>query len=246
MTRLAAVCFCILGFVPPCHAAAQSAALVLRVLAHESGRPLPGAEARIAAASRSAFSDHDGIIRIQGIPTGSHVVEVRRLGYRTELLRVDFSPGAVVEGEIELVVEPVLGDSLHVQAGRQSARLRRAGFHDRQSWNDGTFLTRDQLSTRRARSPAELLQGVRGTRVVPTRTAGGYRILQKRFGGDCDVLIWIDGIPSSAADLESLRIENIEGIEVYPGAQLPRQFNQLGPRGFSACGAAVIWTGLAS
>jgi hypothetical protein len=246
MTRLAAVCFCLLVFIPPGHAAAQSASLMLRVLAHESGQPLAGAVARIVAASRSALSDPDGIVRIQGIPAGAHVVEVRHLGYRTELLRVDFSPGAVVEGEVELVVEPVPVDSLHARADRQSARLRRAGFYDRQSWNDGTFLTREQLSTRRARSPAELLQGVRGTRVVPTRSAGGYRILQKRFGGDCDVLIWIDGIPSSAADLESLRIENIEGIEVYPGAQLPRQFNQLGPRGFSACGAAVIWTGPAS
>jgi hypothetical protein len=71
---------------------------------------------------------------------------------------VDFSPGAVVEDKIEFVVDPVLLDSLYARVERQSARLRRAGVYDRNSCDDGTFLTWEQISApEREQRPGESL-----------------------------------------------------------------------------------------
>ena len=223
----------------------RSATLVLRVLAHGSGEPLEGAQVRIPSRGISRLTDRAGVVRISGTPAGSHLVEIRHVGYGAERLVMSFSPGEVVEGEIELIAQPVALDSLEVTAVWQSPRLSRNGFYDRQKMGFGTFLGGEQIRARGIRA-VDAVQGVQRTRLRPTRTASGYAILQKRFGGDCHVLVWIDGAPSTAENLGTLQSEQIEAMEVYHGEHLPMQFNQLGPRGFSHCGAVVVWTRLSA
>lgn len=220
----------------------RKAALVLQVLAHETGEPLGGAQVRIPARNMAQSSNDAGVAHIRGIPAGSHMVEITRVGYQTEKLVMEFSPGQVVEGEIEMMVEPLALDSLQVTAVQRSPRLSRNGFYDREQMGFGTFLSREQIQARRYVRGTQVVQGVERTRLRPTNTASGYAILQKRFGGDCHVLVWIDGGQATAEDLGNLMSDQIEAMEVYHGEHLPMQFNQIGRRGFSHCGAVVVWT----
>lgn len=221
----------------------NGAVLVLKVLSHSSGEPLIDAQVRIPSRDLVQITDRDGIARLGGIPAGSHVVEVGRIGYRTESLVVEFLPRQRLDGEVELMDAPVTLDSLQVTATRHSRSLSRTGFYSRQRMGFGTFLGRDQIRRRGIRA-IDAVQGVQRTRLRPSRTASGYAVLQRRFGGDCHVLIWIDGVPASAADLGNLHSDQIAAMEVYHGEHLPMQFNQLGPKGFSHCGAVVVWTSL--
>jgi hypothetical protein len=232
------------GALLPMAAGAQSpgATLMLRVLAHESGKPVGGAQVSFPGLNIGGLSDADGRVRITGIPEGTHPLEVRHLGFRTDRLRIAFARDAVVEGEIELILEAIALDSVRVTVVGQLPALRRNGFYGRMQMGVGSFMTREQIRARGALTVSEALRGVEGTRVRPTRGATGHHILQSRFGSECHVLIWIDGVPSSAADLEGMGTERIAGIEVYHGSALPTQFNQIGARGYSPCGAAVIWT----
>jgi hypothetical protein len=235
----------LVGALVPSTGIAQSpgATLVLRVLDHESGMPLGGAQVGLPDLRMGALADAEGRVRLTGIPEGRHTLEVRLIGFRTERLLIAFAPDELVEGEVELMLEAIAVDGLEVTVEGQLPGLRRNGFYGRRQMGMGSFLTREQIRARAALTVPEALKGVQGTRLRPTRGATGYHILQSRFGSDCNVLIWIDGIPSTAADLEGMGTERIEGIEVYHGSTLPPQFNQMGARGYSQCGAAVIWTG---
>ena len=56
----------------------------------ESGEPLVGATALIKGTSAGASSDTKGQIRIDDIPDGEQIIEFSFLGYRPQLLRIEF------------------------------------------------------------------------------------------------------------------------------------------------------------
>jgi hypothetical protein len=254
--------------VPMSGAAQQrGATLALRVLAHETGQPLEGAQVRISAQPRGSVSDEAGQVRITGITPGSHLVEVQRLGYGTERIMVDFAPGEVVEGEIELVVQPVALDPVEVSAERRAAQLRTNGFFERRQYHPGTFLTRDEIEARSGKSlePSALLRRIPNIHLEPAPNGSGYAVKTTR--GRCYSQVYLDGILISGERTTTFRagragrgqtqtrvsgvnvdqlisLPNVEAIEWYSGpAGLPAQFNRTGgPDGGPSCGTLVIWT----
>jgi hypothetical protein len=254
--------------VPMPGAAQQSSAtLVLRVLVHETERPLEGAQVRISAQARGSVSDEAGQVHITGISAGSHLVEIQRLGYGTERIMVDFAPGEVVEGEVELVVQPVALDPVEVSAERRAAQLQANGFFERRKYGAGTFLTRQEIEARSGKSlePSALLRRIPNIHLEPARNGRGYAVKTTR--GRCYSQVYLDGILMSGERTTTFRagragggqtqtqvsgvnvdqlisLPNIEAVEWYSGpAGLPPQFNRTGgPDGGPSCGTLVIWT----
>jgi hypothetical protein len=81
----------------------------------------------------------------------------------------------------------------------------------------GRIFTREDVEALRPRT-AEMLLGV-----IPTSR--------------CDPQIRLDGLPASRADLRTVPTGNLEGMEVYMGTEVPREFEDR-----SACGVVLVWT----
>ena len=245
----------------------RSATLVLRVLVHETGQPLEGAQVRISTHGLGSVSDEAGAVRITGVSAGSHLVEVQRVGYGTERIMVDFAPGEVVEGEIELVVQPVALDPVEVSAQRRAAQLQANGFFERRKYGAGTFLTREEIEARAGHSlePSSLLRRIPNIHLEPVANGRGYAVKTGR--GRCYSQVYLDGILISGEQTTTFRpggagrrqvqtqvsgvnidqlisLPNIEAVEWYSGpAGLPAQFNRTGGEdGSPSCGTLVIWT----
>lgn len=259
--------FALLLLPLPAAAQEKGATLVLRVLAHETGQPLGGAQVRISARAQGSVSDEAGAVRITGIPPGSHLVEIQRLGYGTERITVDFAPGAVVEGEVELDIQPVTLAPVEVSAERRAAQLRANGFFERKKYHPGTFLTRDEIAARSGASlePSSLLRRIPNIRLAPGPNGRGYAVKSSR--GGCYSQVYLDGVlisgeqtirfrpgregrnqvemRTSGVNVDQLiSLPNIEAVEWYAGpAGLPAQFNRTGGGdGGPSCGTLVIWT----
>ena len=127
-------------------------------------------------------------------------------------------------------------------AGRSTDR-ERAGFAERQRSGVGSYLTADDIAHRSSVVTSDLFRMIPGVRVdVDT---GGFEkqllVRGRKLAEWCKAAIYLDGHHLdglSASDIDdTLRPNEIAGIEVYAGASVPPQFQQA----FSGCGSIVIW-----
>lgn len=81
-----------LAVLIPAMAAAQQRAstLSLTILGDGTEAPLPDVMVRLPGLAIGSLSDPQGRVRIAGIPIGTHVVEIQRIGYRTERVAIEF------------------------------------------------------------------------------------------------------------------------------------------------------------
>ncbi len=172
-----------------------------------------------------------------------------------------------MEGEIELVVQPVALDPVEVSAERRTAQLQANGFFERRKYGAGTFLTRQEIEARSGQSlePSSLLRRIPSIHLERAPSGPGYAVKTGR--GRCYSQVYLDGIlisgertivfrpgraghsqvqtQVSGVNIDQLiSLPNIEAVEWYPGpAGLPPQFNRTGGAdGGPSCGTLVIWT----
>lgn len=258
----------IVAAVIPAAAAAQERAstLRLRILDDGTEAPLPDVTVRLPALALGSMSNPQGRVRIAGIPIGTHVVEIQRIGYRTERVAIEFGESPV-EGEVSLLVEPVGIEGVEATVERPNRRLAAMGFYERERTGMGRYLRRKELE-RNVSSSSDLsnallkLPGLRvrrgpeGQGRVVTSSRGAVS-RERQF---CLSQVILDGMrlanpdPPGFIDIdEIISIPQVEAVEWYSGpAQTPEQFNstgsmlsvtgapgqQYGPH----CGTLVIWT----
>lgn len=151
--------------------------------------------------------------------------------------------GAVAAAAREEDAEALSLAPVEVVGERQRARLTLVGFYDRKRISSGLFLTGAQLQARGGARMADALSGLRGVVVRPSM-GSGYAIQQNRMGRRCNVPLLIDGTIVSPMELNHIRPEDVEAVEVYARSDVPLQFRQTygGPSG---CGAVMVWLKLA-
>lgn len=221
--------------------AQETATLHMRVVDGRTGASLPGAVVRVEGMGTSGVTGPDGVARLRGIGPGTRTVRVALLGYGEQLAVVEFTPGAVVEGEAELVVQPVQLRSIQATAQREMARLQRNGYYERKRVGGGTFIERAQIDSMRITRVTDAVAGVRGT-IPHNFGSSGFYFQQVRFGSRrCVVPIFVDGQITHPVDFSRLRADQVEAIEVYSLNEAPPQFNDPRNDG-NRCGAIVIWT----
>ena len=66
-----------------------------------------GAQVFISALSIGRLSDADGSFQIGGIPAGTHVVEIRLIGYATERQEVSIADGQVTQLDVTISEEAI-------------------------------------------------------------------------------------------------------------------------------------------
>lgn len=199
-----------------------------------SGEPLANAEVRVRHGQGLAVTDEAGRFVLDGLPAGTQVLLVRRLGYALAEVPVELRPDRRVEMSVGLTRAVTL-DSVRVTA----SRWRLAEFeHNRKTNLLGRFLTLADIQRSQAKKTSDLLP-LLGGEVMMGR---GRRVKMLETDYDppgthsCkDANVVIDGVDGQAVD--DVLPNQIAGIELYKNAAAaPLEY-----AGRANCGLIVIW-----
>lgn len=238
----------------------QSAeALAGTVVDAASGRPLAGAQVRLAGGPETR-SNAQGEWTLPHAALGTRMLEARAVGYYPERRPVDVIVGATPVHLALPTLQSVL-DTVRVTATATATSLSRAraGFEERRRSTGGRFLSAVDVARRGPTSASQLFLSMDGIRLgfandtLATEADLNVKIEEGRRpeprilmrGGAqrlwCTASIYIDGLffpDMSTEDIDDVVAPaRIAGIEIYSYATVPAQFAQ----STSACGSIVIW-----
>jgi hypothetical protein len=240
----AVLAFGSLGGAPAAAQQPTAADLQVTVRSAADGAPLSGAQVTVTGTLVGGMTRPDGSIVLRGIAPGSVRIRVQHLGHEAESLSVDLEAGRLNEVEVRLEVLPIPVEAVeaNVRASRSQQMLTDAGFFRRRGVNPGTFVTRAQIERRNPVRMSDMLRNMAGMQLTPT-VAGQSRASSGREprAVSCPIQYFVNGTPVNAFNIDDVRPEDVEGIEIYRGfSQIPPEFN----RGMAMCGVIVIWTRL--
>jgi hypothetical protein len=229
---------------------AQQASELRGIISGPDGKPVAGAHVAVAGTSIFTVTDVHGAYQLLGIPPGPRRVGVEYLGYGPVHLELDFVAGVLLRRDVRLDVVALPGTPLEARAGSMlTPQLR--GFYDRLDRGLGTYFTPADIERMQARQFTDVLRRVPGLQLhsVPGPYGTSYMVQLGRTTGaaggrGCPVLFYLNGVPFQvAADIgidNFVRPDEIAGIEVYSGSNLPSQFS--GGQHNARCGVIVVWT----
>jgi hypothetical protein len=222
-------------------AAVGSARLTGQVL-DGAGRAASGVRVSVAGTLAVAITDADGRFALDGLPTGSHILEVRKLGFAVVEQGVDISLASTRH------VTAVLGQAVQaLEAVRTTATateryLEQVGFTERQRGAVGRFYGPTDLN-QQALTFSDAVRIIPGVAVTPVsgRRKGVITSTRDPFNG-C-VTFFVDGSPWQSmepGDIDDyVRPDQVRAIEVYQPSQVPGRFARTGQ---ASCLTMVIWT----
>jgi len=187
-------------------------------------------------------TDVEGHFRIDGIPVGWHRIVTRRIGYETRVDTIAIPTNSVLAVRVALAREPVVLEPLKITV--RSATLERNGFYTRsQQGYSGVYLDRARIESMRATSVTQLFRNMNGIRVVYDGLYGARLMINQvvslsdpnQEDGGCEPSYWIDGIRSTMTTPDMMRLDELEGVEVYRRAGAPGKF-------IHSCGTILFWT----
>jgi hypothetical protein len=194
-------------------------------------------------------SDPDGKFSLSGLPSGTHMIEVRAVGFTPATQPVDIVQGAPGATEIELANLAIALDTVRVTAQRERVftNARDAAFERRLKYSVGHVIDEAEIEKRRPIVLTDLLRSVPGVLIVPGKRSG-YDVLmrggQAILGtGYCRPDIWIDGTRVTNDDLfpfdMMVSISDVRAVEVYAhSGTVPPDLAST-----SGCGVIGVWTG---
>ena len=188
------------------------------------------------------ITDAEGRFRIDAIPVGWHRVVSRRIGYETRVDTIGIPTNSVLAVQVALSRTPVVLTPLVISV--RSATLERNGFYERaRQGYSGVYLDRARIEDKRVTTVTQLFRGVTGIRVVYDGLYGARLIVNQVVSlrdpnqdrGGCEPSYWIDGVRSTMTSPDVMRLEELEGVEVYRRAGAPGKF-------IDPCGTILFWT----
>jgi TonB family protein len=222
--------------------ATDASGVIAGVVRDAGGAGLPGAEVQVDGTPLRAETDEHGAFRIAGVRTGSASLVVRRIGYRAAAVVVQVASGAVARPLVTMRPTAQQLAPMIVRGQRRQYTGRLADFYRRRDQGIGHFITRDEVEHEKPHQLTDMLRTVPGVRIDRNANGspGGVVLLR---GANCPPLIWMDGLPLSAAyfDPDNVDPQSVEAVEIYNGvASIPAQFHGAGM--LASCGVIAIWT----
>lgn len=209
------------------------------------GNP-PGGGSRVELAGTDAVTttDEKGEFTLRNLPSGSHVVVARHLGYAADVIPVDLSSREPKKVTINLPKYVTIMDPVLVTA-RRTASLDRIGFVRRQKSGAGYYLGPEQLERMRPQRVTDILRQVPGLRVSygpEGETVSSSRGVGSLSGRPCvqyyvDDMRWQSAMPGDVNTFVSGH--EIVAVEVYQGSSTPAQYVGAG---MGNCTTIVLWT----
>jgi hypothetical protein len=190
------------------------------------------------------MTNEKGQFTMRNLPSGSHVLLARHMGFGAETVPVDLTSREAKQVTIKLpkfvaTIEPV------VVTAKRAASLDKVGFTMRQKSGTGYYLGPEQIERLRPNYLTDILRlvpslhisyGPQGEEVTSAR---GVTSLS---GGSCvqyyvDDMPWQSLMPGDVNQFVNGR--EVVGIEVYNGPGTPPQYARAGQ---GDCTTIVVWT----
>jgi len=202
-----------------------------------------GTRVELMGTDAIAMTNENGEFTMRNLPSGSHVLLARHLGFGAETVPVDLSSREPKQVKIKLPKYVAMMDPVVVTARRQ-ASLDKVGFSQRQKSGQGYYLGPDQLQSIHANYLTDILRRVPSLRIVSSPT--GDVVTSSRgvtsFGSAPCVQYYLDDMPWMSAtpgDINQFVNGNeVVAVEVYAGPGAPAQYT----RGMQDCTTVVLWT----
>ncbi len=222
-------------------ARAQNATSTLTVTVRSgvTMQPLPGAQVLVQGIGIGGVTGPDGMLRLTGLQVGAREVEVRFLGYSPARSVVVLQPEKASALTFELAMQPIQLAEVRVRTRRSILQVN--GFFNRRNSSFGTFMTRQEIEAMRPRFLSDVLRRVAGVSLTNSAHGGSSsaRIRGTKVLGSCPIQYYLDGTMTAMFNIDEVRPEDVEGLEIYRGAAtIPPSFN----KGTAMCGVIVIWT----
>jgi hypothetical protein len=242
IVRCAVSCLVGLLVLVPSHAHAQ-ATIVRGVVVDSAGKPVSDVALGIVALHHVTRTDEHGHFAFPALPKGNVEISVRRIGYEPILVRFVVSGGPADSIRVVLAELPQVMEAVSVSAAERHRLQRIEDFYWRRARGIGTYFTREEILSRRASVPSDVLRTAKGIRFVRTAGGGGIRFSSAtNMRTPCIPMIWIDGQRAPGMEIDEIPLNDIEGIELYNGASTtPAEFWQANA---VQCGTIVVWSRL--
>jgi hypothetical protein len=206
-----------------------------------AGVGLAGADISLHQADNlHVVTGDSGEFRFSGIPAGTRVFNVRRLGFEPASFTAVLKPGKTHRATLTLTAT---AHALPTVAVADTALKTHwlDQFERRRSTSRGTFITRADIERKGARSGTDIVRSVPGVRLAALRGGAGNQVIMNRGAGarTCVPTMFVHGMPYSGM-LDDFIADDIEALEVYVGiSEVPPELDK---NGKGICGAIVVWT----
>jgi len=202
-----------------------------------------GSRVEVVGTNVIALTNEQGEFTMKNLPSGTHVLLARHLGFGAETVPVDLSSREPKQVTIKLPKYVAMMDPVVVTARRQ-ASLDKVGFNQRKRSGMGYYLGPEQIQNMHPNTLTDVLRMVPSLRI--TYGQNGEDVTSSRGtsisgAGGC-VQFVVDDMPwqsASPGDVNNfVNGQEVVGVEVYSGATAPAQYT----RGGQDCTTVVIWT----
>ena len=182
-----------------------------------------------------AMTNEKGEFTMRNLPSGSHVLLARHLGFGAETVPVDLSSREPKQVAIKLPKYVAMLDPVVVTARRQ-ASLDKVGFTQRQRSGQGYYLGPDQLQSIHANYLTDILRRVPSLKIVSTPTGDVVTSSRGVSSFGSDDMPWMSATPGDINQF--VNGNEVVAVEVYAGPGVPAQYT----RGMQDCTTVVLWT----
>jgi hypothetical protein len=224
----------------------RGSAKLTGIVRNEKGAGVDGARVFVRGTNIASTSSDRGYFALDSLPGGTHMLEVRALGYLPAASIMHLAADQSAQAEVFIGDRLVTLEAVRVQATLVFSRNLAKFQANRERNLAGKFIGPREIDRFRGMRFSNLIQATPGVRLT---YAGGFSILMDYTGTDdgqsrglCVPAFYIDGQRSqyTAAEIEGLyRADEIAGVEVYVReSQRPIEFQDSNSR----CGAIAIWT----
>ena len=224
--------------VAPAHAQRDTTArLAGTVRSSINGLPISGVMVAVKGSRVFGVSDSAGSFALGGLPEGRQVVRILygdSLAYEHEM---HLKGGKTLN--LAVLLDVVAAELAPIVVEAQTLRADRSlvGFYERKKLSVGRFYTLADL----AQHPAPSLESLLRESAIQVVCRVG-NCLPIGFDGtqQCVMALFLDGLRMPVAFLNTVRVEDLAGVEVYKrGFDVPTEFRS---NFRNSCGAVVMWS----
>ena len=213
-----------------------------RVVTSLGDRALAGAQVGLVGGPQTRANDR-GEWTLANAAPGTRSLEVRAVGYYPERRSVDIVADAEPIYVSMRTMKSVL-DTVRIVEARLSNK-NFVEFERRQRSGAGNYVTMADIERRNPFSTSDIFKFTPGVRLQ--NIGGAPRVyVRGLISGWCAPGVFIDGLdvgPIDGGELDTFVNPNeIAGVEIYSGTNVPFQFISMRGSSRDRCGAIVIWT----
>lgn len=206
-----------------------------------AGVGLSGAEITLLRSDKvHVITGDNGEFRINGLPPGTVVFSVRRIGFEPATFTAVLKAGRIQRASFPLTVSAHELPAVAVSDTAVETHWLDQ-FDRRRNGARGTFITRADIVKKGARTGVDVLRTIPGVRIAPIRNGLMNQVIMTRGNGarGCVPTMFVHGLPYSGT-MDDFTADDIEALEVYVGiSEIPPELDKNG-RGI--CAAIVVWT----